>query len=74
MPMALISMLLQHMLWGLDHMHEYDYVHLDVKPANLLLDAEVDPAQGLPAFTLKVADLGFAQCMHGQQLLPFDPG
>uniref|UniRef100_A0A452XI94 Protein kinase domain-containing protein n=6 Tax=Aegilops tauschii subsp. strangulata TaxID=200361 RepID=A0A452XI94_AEGTS len=43
---------------GLHHLHQHNIVHLDLKPANILLDANLVP---------KIADFGLSRCFKEMQ-------
>jgi serine/threonine protein kinase len=47
----------QQMFYGLKHIHEKGYVHLDIKPDNILISKEMQ---------IKVADFGLSQPLKGE--------
>jgi serine/threonine protein kinase len=53
--------IISHVLQGLAHIHAHGYVHLDVKPSNILID-ECEAELGLDLrLSAKIADLGMAE-------------
>ncbi|MGC7097438.1 WD40 repeat domain-containing serine/threonine-protein kinase [Amycolatopsis lurida] len=63
--LARILVLAIQMAWGLDHAHERGLVHQDVKPANVLIDADG---------TAKITDFGLARVKGvASSLLPDVP-
>lgn len=63
------------LLCGLQHLHQQELIHLDLKPANVLvfLDAPSPDeggerkASGASSLSLKLADFGFTTGVHGVQ-------
>jgi hypothetical protein len=54
-------LIISDVLQGLAHIHAHGYVHLDMKPSNILID-ERAPELGLdPRVLAKIADLGMAE-------------
>lgn len=46
---------------GLNHLHMKHFVHLDLKPANILMDDNMEP---------KISDFGLSRCFdEGQSLI-----